>query len=240
MSDAFEFGQMMKQAADRPDVGGLFGRAGYFDTMKDMYWNKGIGRIPQAIGAWQQKQLEDLPERAHVVDWSKSPETKAQVLYRDFVEKPKQTLHGYGEMARGFASGFHPKVNPVTRFIDQATDPNIGLSGAVGANDPNSAFSRTKKFFGNVAGATEFVSNLNEATKQKDLSPEQQAALAASSAAEKPTTTNYLTDTIKQNPLWLLPAAGLGGIGAYGLYKLLAKRREEKKRRGMRPAAIVY
>ena len=45
--NAFMFGQLAREkTAD--NVGGLFGRAGYFDTMKDMYWDKGLSKLPGA------------------------------------------------------------------------------------------------------------------------------------------------------------------------------------------------
>lgn len=82
------------------------------------------------------------------------------------------------------------------------------------------------------------VNGVDAAINPKQTDP---AALAAAKAAPTPTMSGYLSDSFKQNPLlWGLPLAGLGGLGAYGLYKALAARREAaKRRRLMSPAAII-
>lgn len=190
-----------------------------------------------------EKQFPGRGVRVH--DWSKGP-TRAQTLYRHFVERPKQTLKDYGEMGRAFAAGFSPKVNPVTGFVDRATDPNIGFRGAVahavGANDPNSLVGRSRQFLKNVeqtaSNARQLSDQFAAANQTVTLSPEE---AAAASSAPKPTMGSYLSDSIKNNPLWLLPAAGLGGLGVYGLYKALQARKDAKKRRRlMSPAAIIH
>lgn len=192
-----------------------------------------------------QAELEAIRPGARYHDWSKGP-TRAQTLYEHFVERPKQTLREYGEMGRAFASGFSPKVNPVTGFIDRATDPNIGLSGAVahavGANDPNSLVGRTRAFVKNVEGTAQNAKNLSDKVMAAaNPTPADPAALEAAKNTPSPTMGSYLADSFKQNPLlWSLPVAGLGGLGAYGLYKALQARKDAKKRRRlMSPAAII-
>lgn len=96
-----------------------------------------------------------------------------------------------------------------------------------------------------VTNTENFTRNLKElsdkaraANQTVSLSPEDAAAAASTS---KPTMGSYLSDSVKGNPMWLLPAAGLGGLGVYGLYKALQARKDAKKRRRlMSPAAITY
>lgn len=88
--------------------------------------------------------------------------------------------------------------------------------------------------------ASEIKAMLEKARQQSAppvVSPE---ALEAARNAPKPTFMGTLGESIKNNPAWLLPAAGLGGLGAYGLYKLMSARRDAKKRRRlMSPAAVI-
>lgn len=208
-------------------------------------WAANTKPVQAADIARQNAELEKIRPGAHIHDWSKGP-TRAQTLYDHFVTRPKQTLKDYGEMGRAFAAGFSPKVNPVTGFIDRATDPNIGFRGAVahatGADNPNSFVSRTGRAIDNAYSAAQDIKQLTsqavDNSKTVSLSPEEAAAAAS---APKPTMGSYLANSLTSNPAWLLPAAGLGGLGAYGLYKLMSARRDAKKRRRlMGPAAIIH
>lgn len=103
-------------------------------------------------------------------------------------------------------------------------------------------FAPVRKTYDNVdkgiESARKIVSGIEDANKPPTVSPEE---LAAAQAAPKPTMGNYLSDSLKRNPMWLLPAAGLGGLGVYGLYKALQARKDAKRRRRlMSPAAITY
>lgn len=138
----------------------------------------------------------------------------------------KDTLHVGKEMARGFVEGLHPDVNPVTGGV-RGTYRFFKNVGQLADNANN--------FFGS---GRRMLEELEAKSKQPPTDP---AALAAAQAAPKPTMGNYLSGSMASNPLWMLPAAGLGGLGIYGLYKLMNARRDAKKRRRlMSPAAITY
>lgn len=139
----------------------------------------------------------------------------------------KDTWNVTKEMGRGFVRGLHPDVNPVT-------------GAAVG----------TARFFKNVGELADNANNffgsgrrmLEEIETKSNQPQTDPAALAAAQSAPKPTMGSYLSGSLASNPLWMLPAAGLGGLGAYGLYKLMSARRDEnkKRRRLMAPAAIIH
>jgi hypothetical protein len=174
--------------------------------------------------------------RDHILDWvaNTKPVQAASDFGRDFMH------YGYNNPVWRAGRG-------IGRFADAAFDGKnsdrplrAGWRAMMGPRDPNSFIARTGDAINNAYGVAadlkKLTSQAADSSKTVSLSPEE---AAAASSAPKPTMGSYLSDSFKSNPMWLLPAAGLGGLGMYGLYKMMNARREAKKKRLMRPAAFI-
>lgn len=282
MSDAFEFGRSVKQAA-MPDFGGIANRA--MTGLKNMgaaanNWsaqNLGLA-VPNAaelgksysdvatgaknfyewgktpIGATQyakEKGLTDLPYAQQEQAWRKTQ--PPSVSPEEFRKEYESALYDYFHKSQRNSTRNTPEDQWSRALLSPARLLYHGGRGVAAAADAASdvadgswknweLFAPVRKTYDNVdkgvESARKIVSGVEDASKQVSAPPEE---LAAAKATPAPTMGNYLADSFKSNPLWLLPAAGLGGLGAYGIYKLLNARRDAKKRRRlMSPAAITY
>lgn len=162
------------------------------------------------IRRWQDNYVKNNPLPAHAKYVTQTPEERRQTLYETLVEQPKQTLQHYGKVMEGFRNGFRSKVNPVVRFVDEATDPNIGLSGAT-----SNAVASAQKSLG-----------LEKQPPQPPPPPPRPATAVAKDYF------GGLKGWAGKNQMLALGLAlGLGGLGAYGLYDLLRSRRRRNRPR---------
>lgn len=183
-------------------------------------------RAAQAAAAEQARRaaLPPLPAGARY-NFHDDPAKDHSTLYNDFVAKPMQTMKDYGEVARGFVSGLHPKVNPVTRFLDQSADGNIGLRQA------------TKNL---ASDAAQYVTNGPVVAGQpsKPIAPQLQiqapAAGAPASGAATTTTPEQTATFPMSNPY----AYGLSGAGAGALLGAIMARRGKRGRNALLGAGI--
>ncbi|WP_353208352.1 hypothetical protein [Sphingorhabdus sp.] len=170
-----------------------------------------VGSVTNPIRQWQANYVKNLPARAQSHDWSQGP-TRAETLYRDFVKKPAETLQLYSDMQRGFSDGLRPEVNPVTRFVNQAFDGNIGLRQATGNLADN---------------AINYVDGTPATNSGTPAAPPGPTVPSAPGKTGQPAAGN----TFMQNAL-LTGGLGLGAVGTYYLMnKLLSGRRKRQQAR---------
>jgi hypothetical protein len=197
----------------------------YADNFNSLYGRNGSLNPMAYIRRKQDEYAKTLPARAQFRDTAQGP-TNSEILKRDLIDQPTQTLSEYGTNARtlagGAIEGFDPKNNSVTWYLDKISDPNVGL------------------YKGTVDAFQRGGDNMQQFAKDV-MAPEGGTQPTPNPTAEikaAPKATSAKTEQTGMFPMSDVAAYGLGGAGAGALLGAATGRKGKRGRNALLGAGI--